>query len=121
MLPSAEEQRASAAAIATEVAPLLAWWDAHDVLVTPTTRQPAWPLGLPDGPQHAGPFIFPFSFTGQPVLSLPVAMSEDGLPIGVQLVGRPGADEELLALAAQIEAALPWTDRWPAFALGSGR
>lgn len=112
-LPSAGGRAASDAVIAAEATRLLDWWDEHDVLVTPTTRQPAWPLGLEDGPQHAGPFVFPFSFTGQPVLALPAGFSEEGLPMSVQLVGRPGGDEELLALGAELEAALPWGDRWP--------
>ena len=116
VLPSDVELEASAAVIADEAKTLLGWWDEYDVLVTPTTRQPAWPLGLADGPQHAGPFVFPFSFTGQPVLALPVARSDGGQPVGVQLVGRRGADEQLLGLGKQIEASGPWTDQWAAMA-----
>jgi amidase len=118
--PSEAEQASRQAVIDGAAGTLLEWWDGHDVLVTPTTRQPAWPLGLDDGPQHAGPFVFSFSFTGQPVLALPLGQSESGLPIGVQLVGRPGDDERLLALGAQLEAALPWADRWPPIALERG-
>jgi amidase len=46
-------------------------------------------------------------------VSVPVAWSADGLPIGVQLAGRRHDEGTLLALAAQLEAALPWTDRRP--------
>ena len=49
--------------------------------------------------------------TGQPAISLPLAMSAQDLPIGVQLVGRFGADTLLLQLAAQLELARPWRDR----------
>jgi amidase len=50
--------------------------------------------------------------TGQPAISLPLA-EHDGLPVGVQLFGRPAQEGVLLAVAAQLEAALPWADRRP--------
>jgi amidase len=50
---------------------------------------------------------------GLPGISLPLAMSSDGLPIGVQIVGRQLADRTVLALAGQLEAALPWSTRSP--------
>lgn len=49
-------------------------------------------------------------------MSVPIGMRADGTPIGVQLVGARGADELLLAIAAQLEAMLPWADRWPRIA-----
>jgi len=51
--------------------------------------------------------------TGQPAISLPLYQGEDGLPLGVQLAGRPLGEGPLLALAAQLEAALPWAGRVP--------
>jgi amidase len=51
--------------------------------------------------------------TGQPAISLPVSHGEDGLPIGVQLVGPPVGEGLLLSLATQLEAAAPWADRLP--------
>jgi amidase len=51
--------------------------------------------------------------TGQPAISLPLYQGEDGLPTGVQLIGPPAREEVLLALARQLEAALPWADRHP--------
>lgn len=117
-----EQAAAEAAAeIATRVAPVLDWWDGYDVLVTPAVRQPAWPLGEPDGIANVGMFTFPFSFSGQPALVLPLATSDAGLPVGVQLVGRIGADRQLLALGAQLEADAPWAERWPPIALEDRR
>ena len=108
--------RMAANLIGLESAVLLAWWQDFDVLVTPTVRQPAWPLGQADGAQHTGLFVFPYSFTRQPVLALPLGASAEGLPVSVQLVARAGEDELLLALGAQLETALPWSDRWPPLA-----
>ena len=51
--------------------------------------------------------------TGQPAISLPLFHGEDGLPLGVQLAGKPAGEGELLALAAQLEAARPWAGRRP--------
>ena len=49
--------------------------------------------------------------TGQPAIMLPLFERPDGLPLGVQLIGRPAGEGPLLALAAQLEAARPWADR----------
>jgi amidase len=46
-------------------------------------------------------------------MSLPLSWSEDGLPIGAQIIGPPAGDALLLSLAAQIEASWPWADRRP--------
>ena len=54
------------------------------------------------------------NITGQPAIVLPLEQREDGLPIGVHLIGRPAQEGPLLALAAQVEAAPPWADRRPA-------
>jgi amidase len=58
----------------------------------------------------------PFNATGQPAIALPVGFDERGLPIGVQLVGKPAAEATLISLAAQLEAAKPWIQHRPAFA-----
>ena len=59
------------------------------------------------------PFTPLVNVTGQPALSLPLHWSEDGLAIGVQLIGRPFAEATLLRVAAQLEQARPWADRRP--------
>jgi amidase len=54
-----------------------------------------------------------FNLTGQPAISIPAGFGSDGLPLSVQLVGRPGAEDVLYSLAAQLEQAAPWADRRP--------
>jgi aspartyl-tRNA(Asn)/glutamyl-tRNA(Gln) amidotransferase subunit A len=82
-----------------------------DVLVLPTVPVPAPPLGTREADVGGGwthardallAFTVPWSVLGLPALSLP-AGAAGGLPVGVQLVGLPGADDELLALAAQLQ------------------
>ena len=51
--------------------------------------------------------------TGQPAISLPLGQSEEGLPLGTQLIGRPEDEGTLLSLSTQLEAARPWADRVP--------
>ena len=51
--------------------------------------------------------------TGQPAISVPAGMTADGLPLAVQVVGRPGADQLLLSLAAQLQDATGFPDRRP--------
>lgn len=60
------------------------------------------------------PFCAAFNASGQPAVSLPLHWTEAGLPVGVHLAARFGADEELIALAAEVEAAAPWAARRPA-------
>jgi amidase len=64
------------------------------------------------------PFTYPFNITGQPAISLPLGRSSDGLPIGVQLVGRPYGESLIIELAAQLERAAPWQSRYPALVGG---
>ena len=60
------------------------------------------------------PFTPVFNASGQPGISLPLFHGEDGLPLAVQLVGRPAGEGALLALASQLEEAAPWAGRRPA-------
>ena len=93
---------------------LIATWDQIDVLLTPTLTYPAPTLGeLGKNVDTASDefldwlsFTHPFNCTGQPAISLPLATSTAGLPIGVQLVGRPRDEYSILSLGAQLEATL---------------
>ena len=91
----------------------------YDALLTPALAERPLPLGTLDtaAPDPMStftrsglftPFTPVFNASGQPGISLPLYQGEDGLPLGVQLVGRPAGEGALLALAAQLEAALPW-------------
>ena len=100
-----------------EVRPIHDWWtDGNDLLVTPVLRQPPWLLGSNSGAQDSGLFPHAFSFSGQPALSLPLHWTPDGLPVGVQVVAAYGREDLLLRVAAQLEAAMPWAERWPEMA-----
>ena len=104
---------------------VIAFWDDVDVLLTPTLALPPVPVGWTfedtgGDPMLAfarqtlfTPFTAVINVTGQPALSVPLHWSDDGLPIGVQLVGRPFAEATLFRLAAQLEQARPWIERRP--------
>jgi amidase len=101
---------------------LVAWLGEYDALLTPALAERPLPLGTLDTAAEdpmstftrSGlftPFTPVFNATGQPGISLPLYAGEDGLPLGVQIIGRPAGEERLLALASQVEAALPWAER----------
>jgi amidase len=106
---------------------LVAFLAPYDVLLTPALAERPLPLGTLDTAAEdpmstftrSGlftPFTPVFNASGQPGISVPLFEGEDGLPLGVQLVGRPAGEGELLALAAQLEAARPWAERRPEIA-----
>jgi amidase len=59
------------------------------------------------------PFTLIPNITGQPAMSVPLYWSKDGLPCGVQFIGRYGCDGKLLRLAGQLEKAQPWSGKKP--------
>ena len=56
---------------------------------------------------------FPINLTGQPAATVPAGLTDDGLPGGMQIVGRHLDDPLVLAASAAFAAAAPWEDRWP--------
>ncbi|MEA2317688.1 MAG: amidase [Solirubrobacteraceae bacterium] len=102
---------------------LLRWMDAYDVIVAPSLAEAPvrldtvdWRTGDPMGMFARSAAFTPFTaianVTGQPAVSLPLR-EHDGLPVGVQLFGRPAQEGALLAVAAALEAAEPWAARRP--------
>jgi aspartyl-tRNA(Asn)/glutamyl-tRNA(Gln) amidotransferase subunit A len=62
---------------------------------------------------HRLEFTFPFNLTGQPAASVPCGFTTDGLPVGLQIVGRWHADSLVLRAAAGFEAVQPWARARP--------
>ena len=98
-------------------------FEKYDLLLTPTTAVPAFEVDKSDVAEIGGvegsptldwtPFTYPFNFTGQPAASVPCGWTDDGLPIGLQVVGRPFDDAGVLRASAAFERAAPWADRRP--------
>ena len=97
-------------------------FEQHDVLLTPVLTAPPIEVGRYEGRGAVrtllGSAAFvayapPWNATGQPAPAVPAGVGPGGLPIGVQLVGRPHDEATLLSLSAQIEAQRPWADRLP--------
>lgn len=108
-----------------------AFFQGYDLLLTPTVAAPATPSGFlnaNDPTLDASawtrriftnmPFTALFNVTGQPAISLPLCMSDDGLPVGLQFVGHYGDEARLIQIAAQLEQAMPWIDRRPTVCAG---
>lgn len=107
-----------------EMANFFADWD---ILVSPTLAEPPAEVGRfahdtedyegfrigPGGVFAYSPFCAAFNASGQPAASMPLHWTEDGLPVGVHVAAPFGADEELIALCAELEAARPWCHRRP--------
>jgi len=105
----------------------------YDVILSPTMCAPPQPLGVLDmSTEHPDRYLAAvfasigftslFNSSGHPAMTVPLATSAKGLPLGVQFAGRFGDEATLLRLAAQLEAARPWSSRRPSFssAVASG-
>jgi amidase len=141
-LPATMYVKASADLV-ERIRPVLAFWDDHDVLLSPTVPIPAPPIGeyttmgaredlkefltkamveptLMPNFADLGRFTSPWNVTGQPAVSVPLYEDDDGLPLGVQLVGPPAGEALLIRVASQLEEACPWIDRRPPIATALG-
>jgi Asp-tRNA(Asn)/Glu-tRNA(Gln) amidotransferase A subunit family amidase len=94
----------------------------YDALITPTLTRPPMRLGtmFADPAKYADDlfgwvaFTFPYNATGQPAISLPNGFTKAGLPIGLQMVGRPADEAGIIAIGAAWEEARPWAGQHPA-------
>ena len=107
-------------AFSREIAP---FFEEYDVLLTPTCTQARFPLGYFDFnalvPRQATErmeniprFTAIANVTGQPAISLPVHWTEDGFPVGIQLLGRYGDEPTLFQISSQIEKTTPWESQY---------
>jgi amidase len=100
-----------------------AFFETHDLWLTPTAAVPPFPIELPHameiGGKPAGKTLqrsyltYAFSVLGVPAISVPCGFTRDGLPIGLQIVGPPRHEAAVLRAAAAFEAAQPWAHRIP--------
>lgn len=94
----------------------------YDLLLTPTLAVPPFPVHI-QGPEKIDghivapfrwlAFTFPMNLTGQPAASVPAGWTDDGLPVGLQIIGRHLDDQMVLRASAAFELAKPWAHRWP--------
>jgi len=107
---------------AADAARVNAIFDSHDVLMTPVMGGTALPVRRWEGRgalwtllgmSRFYPYCIPWNHLGNPAMSVPAGFAADGMPLAVQIVGRPGDEATLLSLAAQLEAERPWAERRP--------
>ena len=93
-----------------------------DVVVGPTTPITAWKrgewtvqvAGKPESVLAASwRFTYPYNLTGLPAISVPCGFDHDGLPIGLQIAGKPFDESAVLSVAHAYERAHDWKNRWP--------
>jgi Asp-tRNA(Asn)/Glu-tRNA(Gln) amidotransferase A subunit family amidase len=100
--------------------------ETHELLVTPTSATPPFSIdqphvlmvnGQPVGKGMQRSFLtYAFSVLGLPAISIPCGFTHDGLPVGMQIIGRRRAEATVLRAAAAFEAAHPWANRRPPIA-----
>ena len=96
----------------------------YDILITPTTAVPAFELGKMNPTKIAGrtvtplgwtPYTYIFNLTWHPVASIPCGWSSEGLPIGMQIVGKRYDEKTVLQVSQAFEEIAPWQDKKPQF------
>ncbi|MGN6215460.1 MAG: amidase [Solirubrobacterales bacterium] len=105
-----------------EQARVNAIFDSVDVLVMPVMGGTALPVRRWEGKgalqtvlgmSRFYPYCVPWNHLGNPAMAVPAGFAADGMPLSIQVIGRPGDEATLLSLAAQLEAERPWADRRP--------
>ncbi len=119
---SASELSGALSALTAYERSLIAQLSRFDAVMTPSLAMTPRPLGWFDSvdPERNfeqqvqyTPFTSMINVSGLPAITLPVSETESGLPMGVQLIGRPGGEATLLALGTQLERRIRWQDRHP--------
>ncbi|HVX06553.1 amidase [Humibacter sp.] len=118
----ARELGAALAALAAYERSFIRQLSSFDAVLTPAVAMTPRPIGwydTEDGERNFAqqvqytPYTSMVNVSGLPAITLPVLQTSDGLPMGVQLIGRPGGEAVLLALGAQLQRRLRWQDRRP--------
>lgn len=119
---TAEDLTQAAVARKRFVNQLWRFMDSYDLLITPTATVPPFPIHM-QGPERVNDsmveptawlsFTQPFNLSGNPAISVPAGWTDDGRPVGIQLVGRHLDDATVLSAAAMFEQVIGWSDRVP--------
>jgi amidase len=121
-LPRGLYEKARTSGRAADAARVNAIFDSADVLVTPVMGGTALPVRRWEGQgairtvlgmSRFYPYCVPWNHLGNPAMSVPMGIAADGMPLAVQIIGRPGEESTLLSLAAQLESERPWADQRP--------
>jgi Asp-tRNA(Asn)/Glu-tRNA(Gln) amidotransferase A subunit family amidase len=102
----------------------LEFFTEYDLLITPMMQMTAFEVGIAGPAQIDGVAIdqffddwchlcYPANLTGQPAISLPNGVGDDGLPVGLQMIGRRFDEVTLISFAAAWERLTPWAEQWP--------
>jgi amidase/aspartyl-tRNA(Asn)/glutamyl-tRNA(Gln) amidotransferase subunit A len=120
-LKTAADYAAAVSTMRSESARLLSEMADYDYVITPTLTQP--PPRIDSFPSAEDvdtrwkeyldwmAFVYPLNCTGQPGISVPAGLTATGLPVGLQIIGQPGDDSGVLALAAGFAQARPWPNQ----------
>jgi amidase len=121
LIPHSLFERAYAARL-DDAARINAIFDSHDVLMTPVMGGTALPVRRWEaqgavrtilGMSRFYPYCVPWNHLGNPAMSVPAGFAADGMPLAIQIIGRPNDEATLLSLAAQLEQERPWADKRP--------
>jgi amidase len=122
ILPRGLYEKACNEGRAVDAARVNAIFDHCDVLVMPVMGGTALPIRRWEGKgalqtvlgmSRFYPYCVPWNHLGNPAMAVPAGFSAEGMPLSIQVIGRPGEEATLLSLAAQLEAERPWADSRP--------